>query len=229
MNDSFVHQTTLDFLKSLKKNNNREWFLANKSTYEDARTNMIHLADNLLESLNSWDEIETPTGKSSLFRIHNDVRFKKDKSPYKSWMAMHFVRAGKERRGGYYLQIKPGDSFMAVGFWAPEPGDLKRIREDIAYNTEDWRKMLKHKDLYNFWGGLKGELVATAPKGYPKDHPAIDLLKYKQYIFSHSFSDKELQEKDLVQKISRGFKASLPFLDFMSDVLTTDGNGVKLT
>jgi hypothetical protein len=76
---------------------------------------------------------------------------------------------------------------------------------------------------------LKGELVATAPKGYPKDHPAIDLLKYKQYIFSHSFSDRELQEKDLVQKISRGFKASLPFLDFMSDVLTTDGNGVKLT
>jgi uncharacterized protein (TIGR02453 family) len=228
MSSTFVHLATLDYLRKLSKNNHREWFAANRQAYEDARNNIIQLADEILHMLKATDEIETESGKSSLFRIHNDIRFKKDKSPYKTWLAMHFTRAGKERRGGYYLQIKPGESFMAVGFWAPEPSDLKRIREDIDYNHEDWRKMLKHNGLFKFWGAMEGEQVATAPKGYSKEHPALDLLRYKQYIFTHRFTDKELQEMDIVRKIHKGFQASRPFLDYMSEVLTTDGNGVKL-
>lgn len=223
-----INPETLKFLTKLSNNNNREWFTDNKSVYESARTNVIAVADALIGQMNLRDQLETESGKKSLFRIYNDVRFRKDKSPYKEWFALHLKRAGKERRGGYYMQIKPGASFIALGFWGPEPADLKRIREDIQYEYPHWRKMLSNKTLLTHWGAMQGEQLASVPRGFDKEHPAIDLLRYKQFLFTKHYSDAELQSSDFISSVSRSFQAARPFLDYMSEVLTTDSNGERI-
>lgn len=223
-----VHSDTLKFLSALSKNNNREWFTNNKYVYESAKENVTQLADALIAQMNLHDQLETESGKKSLFRIYNDVRFRKDKSPYKEWFAIHLKRAGKERRGGYYMQIKPGETFIALGFWGPEPADLKRIREDIQYEHPHWRKMLSNKILLTHWGTLQGEQLASVPRGFDKEHPAIDLLRYKQFIFTKYFSDAEVQSSNFLHSVSKSFKAARAFLDYMSEVLTTDANGERI-
>src|SRR5437868_5119314 len=132
-----IEKTSMDFLKTLSKNNNREWFAANKERYADARANVESFADALVFEMNKHDKIETPSGKKSLFRIYRDVRFSKDKTPYNTHWSGGFKRATKKLRGGYYFHIKPGDSFLAGGFWGPEPNDMKKIRQDIESNYDE--------------------------------------------------------------------------------------------
>ena len=223
-----IRKESLDFLKALSKNNNRDWFNNHKDLYLEAHNNIIAFADALLFEMNKHDELETPSGKKALFRIYKDVRFSKDKTPYNIHWNGAFKRATNKLRGGYYFNINPGSSFLAGGFWGPEPQDLKRIRQDIDLNYEDWKKLLTRKSLINTFGKMTGEQIVSAPRGYAKDHPAIDLLRYKQFIFKHEFPDKEVCSPDFVYKVSDTFKKMRPFLDFMSEVLTTDANGVPV-
>ncbi|HVD97818.1 MAG TPA: DUF2461 domain-containing protein [Cytophagaceae bacterium] len=220
-----IKKESLFFPKTLSKHNNRDWFNAHKDQYLDAQANIIDFADALLDEINKHDTLETESGKKSLYRIYRDVRFSKDKSPYHDYWSGSFKRATKKRRGGYYFHLQPGNSFAAGGFWGPNPEDMKRIREDISYNYEDWQKLLKDKKLIKTFGGLQGEQLSSAPRGYEKDHPAIELLRYKQFLLRHNFSDEEVLSKNFVKTINEVYKNMRPFFDYMSDVLTTDANG----
>jgi len=223
-----VKKETIDFLKTLSKNNNRDWFNAHKDKYLQAHENIIAFADALLNEMNKHDKIEASSGKESLFRIYRDVRFSKDKTPYSCRFSGGFQRATKKLRGGYYFHIEPGNSFLAGGFWGPEPADLQRIRQDIDLNYKDWNKMLKDKTLVKTFKILEGEKVSSAPRGYAKDHPAIELLKLKQYILRNRFTDKEVLSPTFLKTVNDTFKKMRPFLNYMSDVLTTDGNGISI-
>ncbi len=228
MKHTAIPASAIGFLTLISKHNNREWFHAHKDQYLEAYGQIIGFADALLEKMNGHDRIETESGKKSVYRIYADTRFSKDKNPYKTHWGMRFKRATKKLRGGYYLHLEPGNSFIAGGFFAPNPEDLKRIRQDIDFNYDDWRKVLSGKQLVKTFGTLRGEQVATAPKGYAKDHPAIDLLRYKQFLLRHSFTDEEVLAKDFVVKANDVFKSLRPFFDHMSEVLTTDQNGVSI-
>lgn len=219
----------LQFLKDLEKNNDRDWFNNNKDRYQNNHSTIAQFAENLLHKLNEHDVIETPSGKKSLFRIYRDVRFSPDKTPYNTHWSGGFKRATKFRRGGYYFKIKPGNnSFVGGGFWGPNKEDLLRIREAIAADHDEMRDLVTDKNFVDTFGGLQGEQLKTAPKGFDKEHPGIDLLRYKQFIFGKNFTDKEVLEKDFINKVDETFMVMRPFFDYMSDVLTTDANGVPL-
>ena len=225
---AIIQKDSFDFLTELSANNNREWFGNKKDRYITARDNIIDFADALLVELNKHDYIETLSGKKSVFRIYKDVRFSKDKTPYNMHWSASFKRATKKLRGGYYLRIEPGNSRVVGGFWGPEPNDLKRIREDIDANNDDWRNVLGHKTLIETFGNMFGEQLKSAPKGYAKDHHAIDLLCYKQFMLRHFFTDEEVLSPDFLLNVNETFKKMRPFFDHMSEVLTTDANGIDL-
>jgi uncharacterized protein (TIGR02453 family) len=224
-----LSKSNLEFLKTLQQNNNRDWFTANKSVYEKHHLETIGFADAVLNEMRKHDNIETLSGKKALMRIYRDVRFSKDKAPYKTNWGMGFTRATKLLRGGYYVHIAPGESFVGGGFWAPEPADLQRMRKEIANNVDEFRQLLNSKTFKSTFGELQGEKLKTVPKGYEKDHPALDLLQFKQYLISKKFSDKEVLEPDFYKKVNETFKAMRPFFDFMSLALTTDENGELLS
>lgn len=190
-----------------------------------AQMNSIEFIDYLIELINRHDDLETLSGKQSLYRIYNDVRFSKDKTPYNPRFAGHLRRRKPLLRGGYYFWIKPGESRIGCGFTYPNSEDLLRVRQDIDLNYSSWNKLLKGKALVRNFGGMQGGTVRTAPKGFRKDHPAIELLRFKQYWFEHSFSDKEVLSKDFGIEMNKVFKSIRPFFDYMSEVLTTDLNG----
>lgn len=228
MATAVIEKASLAFVKDIEKNNNREWFNQHKNRYTTANNNIITFADSVLAEMNKHDKIETMSGKDSVFRIYRDVRFSKDKSPYHNYWSGSFKRATKYLRGGYYFHIQPGASFVGGGFWGPEPKDMKRIRQDIDMNYEDWNKMLTNKTLVATFGKMAGEQLSGAPRGYDKNHPAIDLLRYKQFIFRRPFTDDEVLAGGFARRVSDTFKAMRPFLNFMSEVLTTDANGIPL-
>ncbi len=222
---AIIEKSTFDFLKKLKRNNNREWFLENKNLYLEAQSNVHAWVDQLIHLMNRHDRLQTSSGKESLYRIYNDVRFSQDKTPYNPRFAGYLKREKPALRGGYYYWIKPGESRVGCGFTYPNPEDLKRIREDIEENFEEWREILSTKKLKNSFGEMQGEKVKTAPKGFAKDLPAIELLRYKQYWFEHPFTDKEVLSTDFIDRVNETFKTIRPLFDYMSDVLTTDKNG----
>jgi uncharacterized protein (TIGR02453 family) len=215
-----------DFLLALKNNNDREWFNAHKSTFQQEQEQIERFAEALLRELNKHDVIETPSGKKSLHRVYRDIRFSNDKTPYKTNWSGNYKRATKFRRGGYYFHLEPGNSYLAGGFWAPNPQDLKRIRDDIAFDAAPLRKILKSKTFTATFGALHGEQVKTAPRGFEADHESIDLLRYKQFLLIRKFSDKEVLSGQFLAAASETFKNMRPFFDYMSEVLTTDTNGL---
>ena len=218
-----VLPATLKFLKDLEKNNNREWFQDHKVQYEAALENMKELKTEVEAGMNKKDVIE----KAHLFRIYRDVRFSKDKSPYKNNFGTHFVRATKERRGGYYLHIQPGESFAGGGFWEPEPADLKRIREEFAFDDKPIRKIMSNATFKKYFGTIEGDELKTAPSGYERDSPAIDLIRKKQFVVRRPFTDAQVKEPGFVKEVIRTFESMRPFFDYMSEVLTTDLNGQR--
>lgn len=226
---SQITKDSLAFITQLKQNNNRDWFTENKPTYQKHHASMVEFADELLSMMNTHDNIETESGKKSLFRIYRDVRFSKDKSPYKTHWSGSFKRATKLLRGGYYYHVEPGgNSFVGGGFWGPNKDDLLRIREEIAVDASELRSIITSEDFVSTFGSLNGEQLKTAPKGFDKEHPDIDLLRYKQFIFGKNFSDKEVLSPDFINQVNDTFTKMRPFFDYMSDVLTTDSNGEPL-
>ena len=229
MSDSkSIQASSLAFLELLKKNNERGWFNAHKAAFQKEQIHMETFAQHLLDLMNTHDVIETPSGKKSLYRIYRDTRFSTDKTPYKTHWSGSFKRAGKQRRGGYYFHIESGNSFVAGGFFGPSPQDLKLIRENIAFDAAPLRALLKDQTFIISFERLKGEQVKTSPKGVDAEHPDIDLLRYKQFLLVHHFTDEEVLRADFVANCNQMFKNMRPFLDYMTAVLTTDANGIEL-
>lgn len=223
-----IEKSTFTFLKKLSANNEREWFNDHKQDYERAKLNIESFVEALLARMNSHDDIETPSAKKSLYRIYNDVRFSDDKTPYNPRFAGYLKRRKPFLRGGYYYWIKPGGTHVGCGFAYPNPDDLLRIRKDISSNFEDWRKILGTRSVKNVFGEMQGAQVKTAPRGFSKEDPAIDLLRYKQFWFEHSFTDSEALSKDFVKTMDRTFRAIRPVFDYFSELLTTNENGEPL-
>jgi len=219
---------TFDFLRKLDQKNNRNWFQQNKAMYERSHEEMISFADNLLAEMNDHDYIETPSGKKSLYRIYRDVRFGKDKTPYKTNWGGSMKRAGEENRGGYYYQIGPKGSFVMGGFFGPNKDDLLHIRKHLEQDADSLREVIDSKGFTKFFGHLIGRQLKTAPRGFEKDHPDIDLLRYKQFMVRHEFTDKEVHSANFPHIVSDAFQKMRPFFDYMSDILTTDMNGRTL-
>ena len=224
MKSTHIESSTLKFLKDIKKNNDREWFAKNKPRYQEELAKFKLFANTFLDEMNKIDEIED----LKVFRIYRDSRFSKDKTPYKTNFAGRFKRATARRRGGYYFHIEPGGSFLAGGFWAPNPSDLKRIRQEIEMDDQPLRKIINASTFKKTFGELAGKKVLTAPRGFVKDHSAIDLLRHKQFIVYRHFTDKEIKDPKFLKEAVKTYKAVRPFFDFMSEVLTTDLNGVSI-
>lgn len=216
------------FLNEIKVNNDRTWFSAHKEQYEESLSIMVKFAESLLTEMNKHDQIETPSGKRSLFRIYRDVRFSKNKLPYKTSWSGSFKRASNLLRGGYYYHIEPGNTFLVGGFFGPNSNDLKHIRKQIEQDDDQLRSVLDSNDTKAYFGNLLGEQVKTAPKGFAKDHRAIDLLRFKQFMLKHPFTDKEALSENFHISLSQGFQRLRPFLDVMTETLTTDLNGISL-
>ncbi|MDP2388484.1 MAG: DUF2461 domain-containing protein [Bacteroidota bacterium] len=223
-----IPSSTFEFLKLIKKNNNRDWFALHKEEFIKEQQYIETFADALLKEMTLHDLIETQTGKKALHRIYRDTRFSKDKIPYKTNWSGSFRRATKQRRGGYYFHLEPGNSFIAGGFWGPSPEDLKLIRDDIAFDAAPLRKILKSKTFVSTFGELKGEQLKTTPKGFDADNEGIDLLRYKQFLVVKKFSDKEVMSEPFLKEANQTFKNMRPFFDYMSEVLSTDMNGRAL-
>ncbi|ARS40121.1 TIGR02453 family protein [Sphingobacteriaceae bacterium GW460-11-11-14-LB5] len=223
-----IPPSSFEFLSLLKNNNEREWFNEHKTAYQKELVYIESFAQGLLDLMNTHDVIETPSGKKSLYRIYRDTRFSNDKTPYKTHWSGSFKRAGKQRRGGYYFHIEPGNSFVAGGFFGPSPQDLKLIRENISFDAEPLRAILNDKTFISSFEALKGEQLKTAPKGFDGDHQDIDLLRYKQFLLVHRFTDQEVLSKDYLTYCNQEFKNMRPFFDYMSEILTTDANGMDL-
>jgi len=220
-----IEKTTLKFLKDLAKNNDRVWFKASKNEYDYALANMKGLIESIETELNKIDIIE----KKKVFRIYRDVRFSKDKTPYKDHLGGSFTRATAARRGGYFLGIQPGNkSIIAGGFWNPESTDIKRVREELALDPSDFRKIINAKKFKDLFGQLEGQSLKNIPRGFDKESPAGDLLRMKQYLCYRPVSDKEIIEPDFLKKVVDTYRGMLPFFNFMSSVLTTNLNGESL-
>ena len=212
----------LVFLNKLKLNNNRDWFNEHKVEYQTIQKEIKSFYEDIKQNLDQEDEIE----KLKMFRVYRDVRFSKDKTPYNYHFAGSFSRSGKQLRGGYYLRIRPGESFLAGGFWQPNKEDLFRIRKEIEISDLELRNILADSNFEKYFGSvLLGEELKTAPKGFQKDHPAIDLIRKKGFIAVRNFTDKEVLSSNFLMEVNDTFRALRPFFDYMSEVLTTDLNG----
>jgi len=219
-----ISTSTLQFLKELQENNNKTWFAANKERYLTAYEEMKVFRDALSERMSQFDNIE----KTKLYRIYRDVRFAKDKTPYKNNFSGGLTRATKLLRGGYYFSIEPKASLVAGGFFNPNSADLKRIREEIVADATPLRQIIADPIFKKNFGSLSGNTVKTAPRGFAKDHPDIDLIRHKQFIVIQGFTDKLVTSPDFLEHLVEGFLAMRPYFDYMSEVLTTDKNGVPL-
>ncbi len=228
MSCEFLPKSVFDFLDLVKNNNNREWFAENKNTYLNELQHVISFADNLLIKMQSHDLLETQSGKACLHRIYKDTRFSKDKLPYKTNWSGSFKRATKEKRGGYYFHLEMGNSFLAGGFFNPNNEDLKRIRQDIEHNYEEWYSILNSQDCTSTFRELSGSKLTTSPKGFDKSHIAIELLRHKQFILKHNFTNEEILDPNFSSILNESFKKLRPFFDHMSEILTTDSNGISI-
>ena len=221
---SKINPDVITFYKELSENNTREWFEPQKKRFKSLELEIKQYAEEIKNNLNETDEIE----HAKIFRIYRDVRFSKNKTPFKTHFGISFHRKKPDLRGGYYIHISPGNSFIATGFWNPDKADLYRIRKEMEVDAKEFREII-NKDEFKFhWGNLQGEEVKTAPKGFSKEHPDIDMIRKKQFLFIKKFSDKNVLARNFSEQIITHFKAIRPFFDHMTSILTTDLNGVSL-
>lgn len=218
-----IQPSTLDFLRDLKYNNNREWFQENKQKYEEAHQNFKDFVEKVRQELEKSDAIE----KVKYYRIYRDLRFSKDKTPYKIYFASHFTREGRYRRGGFYLEISAEEAWVGGGFWNPSKDNLNFIRKGIDGDANLFRNALNNPAFKKRFDGLKGEELKTAPKGYEKDEPNIDLLKKKQYFFSKTYPAETVRNPDFYREVAADYASLIPVLQVMTNYLVFDGNGIE--
>ena len=221
-----IEKSTFQFLEDLKQNNNRDWFADQKVTYTKAQKNAKDVFAEIHKNLQKHDQIE----KSKMMRIYRDVRFSNDKTPYKPHFANSYSRLGKELRGGYFIRIKPGESMLAGGFWEPNKDDLFRIRKEIEQDATEIKAILEDKNYQKHFGNefYSFDELKTAPRGFDKEHPDVDLLRKKGFIAVKNFTDEEVLSSDFINTVDEGFKALRPFFNLFSDILTTNLNGESI-
>ena len=223
-----ITKTTFDFLKDLKKNNEREWFQANKKRYQSSQLELEALAEDLMTRVQKFDVLEEKAAKKTLFRIYRDVRFSKNKEPYKTNRSGYFARQGAERRGAFCFSVEPGNTMIGGGFYQPESSDLNHLRQQIDLDATPLKKAVNAKKFKDYFGEMMGEKLKTQPRGFEKDHPELELLRHKSFYFMKTFSDKEVLSSDFEKVAANGFKLLLPFFGAMTEYLTTDLNGASL-
>lgn len=220
-----IFQSVFSFLNKLKKNNSRDWMENHRQEYLDSEKHLKNFYNQILQNLNETDQIE----KMKIFRIYRDLRFTPDKTPYNIHRSVSFRRAGETRRGSYYLRLQPGNSFVAGGFFKPNKEDLFRIRKEFEIDSSEIRAILNQKEFKKAFDGFVLEnAVKTAPRGFDKNHKNIDLIRLKSFIVRYQFSDEEVLSEDFSERVLCHFKLFRPFFDYMSEVLTTDLNGVSI-
>lgn len=220
-----IHPSTLKFLKDLKKNNNKPWFDANRKRYEEAKKDFENFVQAVIDRHSKKDKtIASLKAKQCLFRINRDVRFSKDKSPYKTNFGASINKGGRKafNSAGYYFHLEPGQCFAGGGIYQTMPEELKKIRQEIDYNFPQFTKIIKSKKFKSVYGDLNkspGFLLSRAPKGYDPGNPAVEYLKLKSYIALVSIPDAELSSKDLVKKVAVSFGALQPLIEFINHTL----------
>ena len=221
---SLIPKELFPFFRKLENNNNRDWFQENKAHFKAIELEVKVFGENLKQALELTEQVD----KVKLFRVYRDVRFSKNKTPYKTYFGISFHREKPRYRGGYYIHLKPNDSFIAVGFWNPSKEDLLRIRKELELDPNEFRELMAEPKFKKVWGSIEGEQVKTAPKGFSKEDSNIDLIRKKMFLFSKKYSDDEVLNDDFLNQVTQDFITVRPFLDYMSSVLTTDLNGVSL-
>ncbi len=208
---------TLDFLKKLEKNNDREWFTANKKLFDDANNNVIAMTDLLIGLISKFDP--TVVGldpKSCTFRIYRDVRFSKDKSPYKTNLGAFIAPGGRKAMSpGYYFHVQPGMLFAAAGKHMPDASELLKIRNAVATNTKEFRKIVEAKKFADRFGILDGDRLSRPPKGFSADHESIEYLKLKSFTVTEQFTEKDAVSTAYPKMLADSFKAAYPLIEFL--------------
>lgn len=218
---------SLQFLDDLKKNNNREWFQDQKKRYEIFKKDYHQLVSDFLDAMKPLDpSLELLEVKNCTFRINRDIRFSKDKSPYKAHLGVWMSSGAKgANRSGYYVHIEKGASFIAGGFYSPESEDLKKVRKEIAFFHDDLEAILADKNFKKEFGSLdinENNSLKSMPRGYEKDHPAIEFLKLKSFTATQKYDISEVTKKDFVAKMSQKLIALKPLNEFINRALDTD-------
>lgn len=208
---------TFSFLKDLNKNNTREWMLANKARYEIARKEFEELVAALIIETAKFDKsISHIIPKECIFRLNRDVRFSKEKTPYKTHFGAYICAKGrKSSHPGYYLHIEPGKCFAGGGNYMPMPDELQKIRQEIDYNAKEWKSILSKATFKKIFGTVQGDRLKTAPKGYEKDHPMLEYLQLKQFYVMCSITDAEIQSTHAPKTIVKVFKEQVPLNEFL--------------
>lgn len=219
-------KNVISFLSALDKNNNREWFADNKKAFETAKEEFEQLVAQVIELVGKWDaDVRALTPKDCVYRIYRDVRFSKDKLPYKTSMGALIGKGGRKSTGTInYLHIQPNGSFVAGGLYMPEPNVLKAIRQEIDYNYSEFEGILNNKAFKDAFGAVDSELkLKTLPKGYAADNPAIEYLKLKSFTVSKYYTDKEVQDKNFALEAEKKYQILKPFNAFLGRALVTEG------
>ena len=213
-----ISHNIIKFLTTLKENNNRDWFNKNKKWYQRSREEFEVYVNCLISEIQIFDvDIRFLAAKDCIFRIYRDVRFSKDKSPYKTNFGAFIVKDGrKSGNAGYYLHIEPGSSFLGGGIYMPTAETLRVVRKEIFENIEEFKFIINHKEFKYYFRKISGEKLKTFPRGFPGDFPEIELLKYKSYTVIKSVPDGFIQSKKLTEEITRVFKAMYPFNRFIN-------------
>jgi uncharacterized protein (TIGR02453 family) len=216
-----IKKSTLDFLTQIKCNNNRDWFIENRTAYLDAKENFESFVQDLINHIIEFEPIMKGLEvKSCVYRINRDIRFSNDKSPYKTHMGAFIVKGGKmngDKFGGYYFHVEPGSSIIAGGAYNPPAPWLSAIREKIDEEPDRFLKIINNKDFIRYFGQLSGESLKKAPKGYPSDHPHLDLLKLKSYLIVNEVTDELVLSEDYFDHTLKVMKAMKPLNDFLNE------------
>ena len=213
-----IKPSTLKFLEQLGKNNNKPWFEKHKEDYNEAKEDFEEFVAVLMEKIAPLEPLlKDQKPKDSIFRIFRDVRFSKDKTPYKSHFGAFLSKGGRKYTGaGYYIHLEPGKSFAGGGLWMPESLILKGVRQEIDYNFDEFNKMINEKTFKKLFKNLEGEQLKTLPQGYAADNPAINFLKMKSFTVGHEFLDKDVTGKNFTSKCMDIFTAMRPLIDFLN-------------
>lgn len=215
-------KTIVDFLTNLKANNNRDWFNENRKLYEEAKSDFESLINRLIPAIFDFDPtIGTITAKQCVFRIFRDVRFSKEKSPYKTNMGGFIARGGRKGGlAGYYLHIDPEQSFIAGGLHMPAPEELKKVRQEILYNIDDFKSIINKPSFKKIFGKIEGEQLKRPPKDFPADFPDIDLLKFKSYTVMHAVEPAALMKENFENYIIEVFKEMYKLNQFLNKAVS---------
>ncbi|WP_428661507.1 DUF2461 domain-containing protein [Runella sp.] len=212
-----LSQSTLDFLKDLAENNNRDWFAENRKRYDTSKKDLEKLVAALLKGVGEFETLPNTEVKDCIFRINRDIRFSKDKSPYKQWFSAAIGPGGRHSgRTDFYLHIQPGESFLGAGMWAPTPKHLAKFRQEIDFNPQELKSIIEAPEFRDYFPEIWGESLQRMPKGYPEDHPDIALLKRKQLFFMHKYSDADVTSPQFASEIIKGCRLIKPYCDFLN-------------